>query len=220
MSLLFFGKTRRIGVVCAVIASLAGCSNGGSQVAPVAPTQPGTSQAAPHAVQPNSIVYTPVSEQIPANGRLKVDLNNDGVSDFTFVQTYSVFYGQHGIGPPQPCGAIGALFLEPKNLGRNGVANGAQEGWAAKLSPGTPIDSTVSFDHASSLLYGFAEGCLPPHHLPYSHGYWQQATGLLGLEFKMLGQVHYGWARLVEGTLTGYAYETVAGQSIAAGQTQ
>ncbi len=166
----------------------------------------------------NSIVYTPVKEQIPSNGRLKVDLDNDGEPDFTFVQTYSPIYGPHGIGPPQICGAIGALSLEPKDLGHNGVANGVQEGWAAKLVSGSPIDSALSFDHTSSLLYGYAEGCLPPHHPPYSHGYWQQGTGLLGLEFKILGQTHYGWARLVAGTLTGYAYETVAGESIDAGQ--
>ena len=55
--------------------------------------------------------------------------------------------------------------------------------------------------------------------------------GYLGLKFKIHGKDHYGWAhvktRLTIGhytwfwaTLTGYAYETTAGKSIKAGQTQ
>jgi hypothetical protein len=48
----------------------------------------------------------------------------------------------------------------------------------------------------------------------------------VGLRFKIKGKIHYGWARLsvqvqnhtVVGTLTGYAYETVAGKPIKAGQ--
>jgi len=53
----------------------------------------------------------------------------------------------------------------------------------------------------------------------------------LGLKFVIHGKVHYGWARLsvalghhrqyndVSGTLTGYAYETIAGQGVTTGQT-
>jgi hypothetical protein len=53
----------------------------------------------------------------------------------------------------------------------------------------------------------------------------------LGLNFQVNGQTHYGWARLsvllhcgrggcsYVVTLTGYAYETIAGNPILAGQT-
>jgi hypothetical protein len=51
----------------------------------------------------------------------------------------------------------------------------------------------------------------------------------LGLKFKIDGKTHYGWARLnvqegsgnlqITATLTGYAYETVPGKEILAGQT-
>ncbi|HEV2424517.1 MAG TPA: hypothetical protein VGZ29_06800 [Terriglobia bacterium] len=50
----------------------------------------------------------------------------------------------------------------------------------------------------------------------------------LGFEFKLNGQVHYGWARLsvrngggftIIAVLNGYAYNTAAGQPIFAGQT-
>jgi hypothetical protein len=53
-------------------------------------------------------------------------------------------------------------------------------------------------------------------------------NGYLGLRFRIHGQVHYGWARLtvyVKGgqsiiaSLLGFAYETIPGKSIKAGQT-
>jgi hypothetical protein len=50
----------------------------------------------------------------------------------------------------------------------------------------------------------------------------------LGLKFKIKGKFHFGWARLTvkttkndfTATLTGYAYETIPGKAIIAGQTQ
>jgi hypothetical protein len=50
----------------------------------------------------------------------------------------------------------------------------------------------------------------------------------LGLRFTIKTQTHYGWARLsvqvsgttVTGTLTGYAYETIANKPIIAGRTK
>jgi hypothetical protein len=48
----------------------------------------------------------------------------------------------------------------------------------------------------------------------------------LGVVFQINGQVHYGWIRMtvnagggaVTGTITGYAYNTVANQSLKAGE--
>jgi hypothetical protein len=63
----------------------------------------------------------------------------------------------------------------------------------------------------------------------YYVGSWVNVKNrYLGLRFKIKGKIHYGWARLsvqvqnhtVVGTLTGYAYETVAGKAIKAGQTK
>ena len=60
-------------------------------------------------------------------------------------------------------------------------------------------------------------------------GQWLNVTNrYLGLKFKIDGKFHYGWARvsvqlpgsfLIDTTLTGYAYETVPGKAIEAGQT-
>ena len=59
-------------------------------------------------------------------------------------------------------------------------------------------------------------------------GAWQNVTNrYLGIKFHISGHTHYGWARLSVTmgkfgpvvTLTGFAYETIAGQGIIAGQT-
>jgi hypothetical protein len=64
---------------------------------------------------------------------------------------------------------------------------------------------------------------------PSYGGLWYNAhvpvTAYLGVRFQLNGRAHYGWAKLtVEGAsyakLAGYAYETIAGKSIIAGQTQ
>lgn len=58
-------------------------------------------------------------------------------------------------------------------------------------------------------------------------GKWVSVSNrYLGLQFKIQGETHYGWARLsvtvkgktVTAVLTGYAYETVAGRRLRAGQ--
>ena len=61
------------------------------------------------------------------------------------------------------------------------------------------------------------------------YGQWTNVTGrYLALRFKLHGKTHYGWARLnvvdrgftLTGTLTGYAYETIANKAIVAGDTK
>ena len=66
----------------------------------------------------------------------------------------------------------------------------------------------------------------------YAHDWANVSNRYLGFKFQINGETHYGWARLTvnfhggplkvrtwEAHLTGYAYETVAGQAIAAGET-
>jgi len=69
---------------------------------------------------------------------------------------------------------------------------------------------------------------------PLAKGPWVSVTQrYLGLSFRVKGRSHYGWARLnvqyhvskgggdyFIATLTGYAFETIAGKSIKAGQTK
>jgi hypothetical protein len=63
---------------------------------------------------------------------------------------------------------------------------------------------------------------------PWANGGKGVKNRYLGLKFFVKGKVHYGWARLnvsagfcgLGGTLTGYAYETIPGKAIIAGQTK
>jgi hypothetical protein len=62
-------------------------------------------------------------------------------------------------------------------------------------------------------------------HSEHSFGYWKYAQSrYLGVKFQIKGKTHYGWVRLknsscLGATLTGYAYETIPGKAIKAGQT-
>jgi hypothetical protein len=63
----------------------------------------------------------------------------------------------------------------------------------------------------------------------YYRGSWENGgkgvkARYLGLMFHIKGKIHYGWARLSfpnpqGATLTGYAYETIAGKPIVTGRT-
>jgi hypothetical protein len=55
------------------------------------------------------------------------------------------------------------------------------------------------------------------------YGSWINVDRFLGLEFQINGSTHFGWAEFnvsfLQATLGGYAYDTVAGQGLLAGQT-
>lgn len=227
--------------VAAASTILAACSGGaqpqfepagpvqqGSQVAPAVRTQSRVAQPF-NALKPDSVVYTTANEGTTGSGKFELDLNSDGVADFTFEEYYSPLYSGagEGIGPPRQCGAIGGLSVTARR--HDGVENGAQIGEAVALLSGSPIDSQSSFSPKESSMFGYATGCVPPHHRPGTYGYWGGARSTarsgamyLALELKIGGHTHYGWAQMSVGegyaTLTGYAYETVAGKSIMAGQ--
>lgn len=180
-----------------------------------------------NAFQPDSIVYTPVNETIKDNGQLGLDLNNDGTTDFSLNQKVLK------VGDPrtgQTCAATLTLYLAPSQSG-NGIVDGAHAGWAAALHQGHRINSLSIFSLSPELLanVGFWNGSPTcPSHNRFNDGYWfSNGTHYLGLEFQIQGSVHYGWAQVTTGsdrsfdvstTLTGYAYQTVGGRSIKAGQ--
>jgi hypothetical protein len=74
-------------------------------------------------------------------------------------------------------------------------------------------------------------GCV---HSVSSAGPWYGITGYAGLAFVRNGKIHYGWAEFtgtaflwgtldrysIRTTLIGYAYQTIPGKAILAGQTR
>jgi hypothetical protein len=128
------------------------------------------------------------------------DVNHDGINDFVlsdFIQ-----------------GFTGALLYA------SGL-NGNRVQISPPLSAGAPIGPSGLFSPVEFLAHNYA-GITGP---------WADVTDhYLGLSFNFNGHPYFGWAELtvaapqngfyvINGTLEGFAYETVAGKVILAGQT-
>jgi hypothetical protein len=149
------------------------------------------------------IVYTPTNVNIGASHQYDLDLNHDGVTDFTIENPFRFHID----------------LLHASAAAGNGVV-GRKNGWAEALYQGAqigPFQTFIAPDAGMAICVQYG-GC---------HGPWVNVTNrYLGLKFITKGKTHYGWARLsVQGsieiiaTLTGYAYETIPGKSIKAGKT-
>jgi hypothetical protein len=169
------------------------------------------------------IVYTPAHVKInQQHSRYSLDLNHDGVTDFSLGLNSSV--NQSG----------GALWLSanPAVLKQDGVLGAVSS--ASLLRAGEKIGvvrKQVFFE--AHYMAGFWTNSAGR-----SGFLWQWANdgkgvknGYLGLKFTINGTTHYGWARMnveftlkgrievVSGVLTGYAYETTPNKPIVAGKT-
>jgi hypothetical protein len=172
------------------------------------------------------IVYTPVNVRL---GQYSLDVNNDGITDFTLQLQSSIKHDECG-------GWDISDFLSDVAAKGNGVVRDGG-GFAAVLGRGAEIGSSQKFTSPQEMAYVWQEYEFymgrPCHLYAGEQGDWLNVTnGYLGLEFQTKGKTHYGWARLsvqssdgfddvhMQATLTGYAYETIAGKSIKAGQTK
>jgi hypothetical protein len=156
------------------------------------------------------IVYTPAKIVINFNEFYNLDLNHDGVADFT-IQVTSGFR--------EPCLMEDTVDEIPAS------GNGAESSPPAALNRGALIGRRQQFYGSQGKMAQVStDDC---GHSWRHGGPWFGVTDrYLGLSFQHNGRTHYGWARLtvqfdlphLKATLTGYAYETVAGKSIKAGQ--
>jgi hypothetical protein len=146
---------------------------------------------------------------IGIDAHYSIDLNHDGMSDVSIRQfafhSFAVFFN---------------LYADPAE--GNAIEVGAQHhSWAAALKSGANIGYTRPFNGKTDDV-NMAHSVSGKDHL----GYWfQTQPRYLGVEFLIKGKTHFGWARFKNSspkgtTLTGYAYETIPGKSIIAGQTQ
>jgi hypothetical protein len=169
------------------------------------------------------IIYTKVHQPIEPNSSYSLDLNNDGVVDFTINNfRSSLTSGRH---------VQWEQNLWVKDVGTNRVWDtyGGQS-FASVLDKGAIVGPGGNFSNPI-FGYGRMDKCRGSNGGTNisTQGSWILARNkYLGLAFSIDGQIHYGWARLssrVVGRdckstvlLTGYAYETVAGQAIEAGK--
>ncbi len=161
------------------------------------------------------IIFTPTHVNIVQNGEpVPLDLNNDGIVDFQFVNFESR--------ARPPLGTMRSyLIVEPMQQS-NGIIEVESKGGmcAAALPNGARIGTARAFALSGlDMAHEFADSGGVTFRCP-----WLRKTGAyVGLKFSIDGATHYGWARVrVDGfkaTLTGYAYETVANKKIVAGKT-
>jgi hypothetical protein len=181
------------------------------------------------------IVYTPTNITIGPGGTYNLDLNNDGVTDFTIAQKESV--SKCPPSPPTGVPAVeathpdgkGGYSLHTATIETPASGNGAEGkgNRPARPQSGEQIGPSERFSQDPKGFMAYrAVSCGGG---ASSGGNWFNAAGYLGLSFQVDGQTYYGWAYLTVDenfpldnttTLTGYAYESTPGMPINAGQTQ
>lgn len=158
------------------------------------------------------IVYTKTHQVIAANGVYPLDLNQDGVVDF-LIQEWSDFAFFPLLAKEALGNAVqGRVGYQSASALKRGAWIGPSRGFV-KSGPNGEMMAFVAYDTETGSRV--------------SGGPWVNVTNrYLGLQFEIHRKTHYGWARLsvrvmgnkVTGTLTGYAYETIAGKRLRAGQ--
>lgn len=160
------------------------------------------------------IVYTKANHIIGPRHTYNLDLNHDGITDFSLQQSNC-----------HSCAPGTELYVFP--VASNGVIGfkvGSKGGWAAALKPGARIGSKREFP-GELMAWAATTGDGEPDYF----GSWLNVKNrYLGLRFTIKGKTHYGWARLtvkagvrtIAATVTGYAYETIPNKPIVAGKTR
>ncbi len=154
-------------------------------------------------------VYTPVHSRIYQD--FLIDLNHDGIPDF-HVTSYD-FSGAGEL-------AVYPLVQGNRIAATPGLCQIHPNG-AVALPKGAVIGPGVQFGaKADCMAFGFRSASST------SNGAWLNAKDrYLGFAFVIDGKEHFGWARLSMGRfifeelgiITGYAYETIPGKPIVAG---
>jgi hypothetical protein len=165
------------------------------------------------------IVYTPANFTF-TRGTLPLDLNNDGIDDFTIHNSENGSSSFYTLKLTVSSGSPGASAAV---LGRN--RQGFGSAWDAPLNWAIGPGSAKHFINANPPALMAIMGCVPGYCWPPA-GFWaNRVNKFLGLRFIINGEVHYGWARfsvrsgyfLFKVKLSGYAYETNPDTTILAG---
>lgn len=158
------------------------------------------------------IVYTPADIQIQ-NSRTGVksfplDINHDGQPDFRLQALFTVSFSSGNDVVYRGMRVYGSLPSNQAMSSRGGKAAlpiGARIGSGGKFGTGGLMATCDTFNGRF-----------------FSSGNWINVENrYLGVKFQIDGETHYGWVRMNVscnvGTITGYAYETVANRPLDAG---
>jgi len=177
------------------------------------------------------IVYTPTHVVIGAP--IPLDLDHDGIADFYVFEADSHFGGERTL---VVCQSVGSGGLGPFCSYIN-VTNSIRATLSMGKDFGAALRSGARIQHGNRFLAELPLGTVVGYSSTSSHTDWfgpwfNGGKGVkrryLGLKFKIKGRFHFGWARIpvttsgknFTATLTGYAYETIPGRAIVAGQTK
>ena len=170
-------------------------------------------------VQPaeGKIIYTPAHKTIRLHQHFNLDLNHDGITDFTLQVKSTQTRGTSRFSTLE--------VLPQKNNAVEGAKTNTSFGgmYAFALQRGAVIGAKQPFSGTLMARVGTIDG------ISFDVGKWLNVKNrYLGLKLQIHGKTHYGWARLsvvntqfliTSATLTGYAYETVPNKSTVAGKT-
>ncbi len=169
------------------------------------------------------VVYTQTNISIPVGSNYNLDIAHDGVTNFTFTSKFLQAYCQGGDQ------YIWSLTVTPAS-GNAVVSGGGQmSSYAAALQAGVTVNSTEAFYSSTAMMAELYWGCRIG-----MLGEWLNLPDrYLGVQFQGSDHaIHYGWVKLstvayvdenghlqTSTIVSGFAYETIPGQAIAAGQT-
>jgi hypothetical protein len=169
---------------------------------------------------PNTnIVFTPANIALtePNPGTVvPIDFNHDGVPDITISATgFSIAYSGHG-------GAANGSIFEAPSPGNLAIGGHA-------LAQGVPLSQGGAFRSTKQqMAWGKFRFLLSTSNPISSSGgpFKDVSNKYLGVKFKVNGKFHFGWIRVsitthpgsVSGTITGYAFNSIANVPIFAGQ--
>ena len=178
----------------------------------------------------DGVVYTPVRPNVQIEtSQYNLDLNNDGATDFVITESNTT----HPPACTPPRGGTDAYAtLALRGQGSNGFE--ISNDYVARVSSGSPIGRSQSFttgsldmEHTSIVWEWTGMPRLCEAHTTANGNWFNGDKGYLGLAFLLDGKIHYGWAAIgvpygiygvLVAKLKGYAYQTIAGKSINAGQ--
>jgi hypothetical protein len=170
------------------------------------------------------IVYTRSNIQIKIDGGLVgLDLNHDGINDFTFSNLFSVQRAAHAQSDAYSFSVLNVAPAQSANRVYEVQSNGRP--CAAALKIGVTIGPKSPFEPTDSglvMAFGSNGGGASCPWRPVMQAY-------LGLKFDIKGKSHFGWARIKRistngggfpAVITGYAYETIPNKPIVSGRTK
>jgi hypothetical protein len=184
------------------------------------------------------VVYTPANVKLGRDTPVRVDLNHDGVTDFFLLEVplhvpegwgFSACHSIFNNGSGMYC-----VTSSANNSNAVRATESMNRPFGAALPDGAKISSGDHFRRKHAVQLGSVIFSSTNNGYPYRwYGPWMdRGKGVrdryLGLEFKLQGEMHFGWARITVSTstnpftvrLTGYAYETVPNKPIIAGKTK